>query len=213
MTEFDKASLRVCEEALSLLRQDAPLALDDLNNEATQSVVARKVQRAYDGARLEVLAAHDWNFARQATRVKSVETGGAWHAYRFAKPVDAVKIVRVCGDDQERDLHYTLVGDGVLADEPPRFCEWTQDVTDIDLWPASVRRVFVYGLARDLAIPVTGRVADLKTLDALYQQKMKDAALLDARETHPDPWGEPYYAVAIGGRRGRHRRVGMLREV
>lgn len=209
MTEFDEAAREACLEALSLLRQDKPVTLAELNDAETDNLIARKLRHAYDGARHEVLTARDWNFARQSARVASVETGGAWHAFRFTKPSDALKIVRVEGAIPDRELHYTLVGDGVFVDEPPRVCEYTQDVEDLALWPAMVRRAFVYGLARDLAIPITGRTADLKVMSELYAQKLKDAAKADARETHPDPWEEPYYVRAIKGSwNGRRRGKG-----
>lgn len=45
-----------------------------------------------------------------------------------------------------------------------------------------LRQLLVYSLARELAIPVTGRQEDLKTVDALYNSKLKVAIAKDLQE-------------------------------
>lgn len=48
---------------------------------------------------------------------------------------------------------------------------------------AKVRGLVVYSLARELAIPVTGRNEDLKMIDAVYQQKLAEAKIADFEES------------------------------
>lgn len=45
-----------------------------------------------------------------------------------------------------------------------------------------LRQLLVYSMARELAIPVTGRQEDLKTIDALYQQKLEVAVAKDLED-------------------------------
>lgn len=68
----------------------------------------------------------------------------------------------------------------------------TESVLDrTDGWPADARNALVYCLARELAVPVAGRVEDMKNCDALYQGKLRDARVHDLEEevaavTDPD---------------------------
>ena len=197
---FAEADLEVCREALTLLRQDQPLTLDELNDADTANAVARKCRAVYVPARLEVLIGHDWNFARREVAVGWAPSGKP-REFRFAMPSGAAKLVRVSGEDGEESLHWRVAGESVFADGKPKTVEFTEDVEDLARWHPLVRRAFVYCLARDLAIPVTGRQNDLKSMDALYQDRLKQAVLADAREEQPNPWEEAYYPKAMGARR------------
>ena len=206
---FEEADLEACREALTLLRQDLPLTLDELNDADTANAVARKCRAVYAAARLEVLIGHDWNFARREVAVGWAPSGRS-REFRFAMPNGAAKLVRVSGEDGEESLHWRVVEDSVFADGKPKTVEFTEDVEDLARWHPLVRRAFVYCLARDLAIPVTGRQSDLKNMEALYQDKLKQAVLADAREEQPDPWEEAYYPKAMrgGSPKGNGRRSG-----
>ena len=197
-TTFDAEDLKVCQEALTLLRQDQPLTLDELNDADTANAVARKCRAVYESARLEVLIGHDWNFARREVAVRAAP-GGRPGEFRFAMPAGAAKLVRVLGTDGEERLHWRVAEDSVFADGLPAAAEFTEDVADAGRWHPLVRRAFVHCLARDLAIPVTGRQSDLKNMDALYQDKLKLAVLADAREEQPNPWEEAHYPKAMRG--------------
>lgn len=201
---FEEADLEACQEALTLLRQDLPLTLDELNDAETANAVARKCRAVYEPARLEVLIGHDWNFARREVAVGWAPSGRP-HEVRFAMPSGAAKLVRVNGEDGGEALHWRVAEDSVFADGRPTTVEFTEDVEDLERWHPLVRRAFVYCLARDLAIPVTGRQNDLKSMEALYQDKLKLAVLADAREEQPDPWEEAYYPKAMVARRNCRR--------
>ena len=51
--------------------------------------------------------------------------------------------------------------------------------TNIALWPGDVRNCLVYCLARELAIPIAGRIADMQNIDALYCDKLRKAQIRD----------------------------------
>ena len=55
------------------------------------------------------------------------------------------------------------------------------DVANITAWPRQIRAAFVALLARELAIPVTGRQEDLKAMHELYEMKFADAKVWDWR--------------------------------
>ena len=56
------------------------------------------------------------------------------------------------------------------------------DAEDIMLWPRQIRAAFVALLARELAIPVTGRQEDLKAMYELYTMKLGEAIRKDFEE-------------------------------
>ena len=64
------------------------------------------------------------------------------------------------------------------------------DNTDVKVWPKQIRAAFVALLARELAIPVTGRQEDLKAMHELYEMKLAEAKVWDWRngiESETDP--------------------------
>lgn len=67
----------------------------------------------------------------------------------------------------------------------------TESVLDRpDAWPSDARNALVYCLARELAVPVAGRVEDMKNCNALYQEKLRAARIHDLEaewEAEEDP--------------------------
>ena len=64
------------------------------------------------------------------------------------------------------------------------------DAADITLWPRQIRAAFVALLARELALPITGRQEDLKAMHELYEMKLAEAKAWDWRnglEKEEDP--------------------------
>ena len=204
---FHETAVAACNQALAYLRQDDSITLAQLDGSSSggaNAAIARKCRYVYDSARLEVLMSYDWNFARREVAVGFAPSGRP-REFRFTMPFGAAKLVRVRGEGREDDLRYRVVGDVVYCEGRPRVVEYQEDVEDLDRWPPLLRRAFVYCLARDLAIPVTGRQSDLKNMDELYRAAIRPLSTSDARETHPDPWKEGYYPAAMRGAGGRRR--------
>lgn len=64
------------------------------------------------------------------------------------------------------------------------------DAANVNEWPRQIRAAFVALLARELAIPVTGRQEDLKSMHELYEMKLAEAKVWDWRnglEKEQDP--------------------------
>ena len=64
------------------------------------------------------------------------------------------------------------------------------DNPNVKTWPKQIRAAFVALLARELAIPMTGRQEDLKAMHELYEMKLADAKVWDWRnglEKETDP--------------------------
>lgn len=216
MSKSGENALNALNEALVLLRQDKEITADELSG-AVGSVVGRKCRAVFEPCRHEVILARDWNFTRQFMwpTPRYDERRMAWAT---AVPDGTMKVTSVFGcDGRQMEDGWSVVSDGTLLSEKAvSRIEIVEDVKDVGRWPVLVRRALVYALARDLAIPVTGRNADLQNMNALYLDKLKQAALHDARQDQPgrDAWGRNEYAERIRGaigsgadRSARARRV------
>lgn len=203
-TNLHESAVDVVNEALGILRQDKELTLAGLNGE-DRSPLARKCARAWEPARLEVLLARNWNFCRRTVACPPVFDQNE-RMFRAAVPGGALKVESVYGEGNVPLDGWTVRADGTILSLEPIVCVGVVDASrNVDRWPAFVRRALVHCLARDLAIPVTGRQTDLKICQALYAESLETAALHDARENNSsrDAWGRNAYADAILGR-GRH---------
>ena len=99
----------------------------------------------------------------------------------MAKPDDCVRVVRVLDEDGKR-VGWTVEGSDVKADEGAATLVYTYDAEDASAWPPLARAAFVCYLARELCIPITGRLADLQPIAALTNERMGEAAAADVNE-------------------------------
>lgn len=67
---------------------------------------------------------------------------------------------------------------------------------DCTNWTAEMRNALVYCIARELAIPLAGRVQDLKNWDALYGEKLSAARAI-ALERELDAVKDPIHAAVL----------------
>lgn len=161
----------VIRDALVLLRQDS-----------ITDAVSAKSNRIYDEAKRTFLVMRDWSFARVVAEVtidQSTYTG------LIARPQNMINIVDVRSADKR--LGWSIFGDKIkLHDTPAETVDviGTADV-DAEKFSPVAYSAFVAYLARELAIPVTGRQKDLEAAAALYAEKLKAAALADYREGNP----------------------------
>ena len=100
----------------------------------------------------------------------------------LSRDVVAKKVDRVY--DSTRSLVIGAHGWNALA------LDENGDASNVKMWPRQIRAAFVALLARELAIPVTGRQEDLKAMHELYEMKLADAKVWDWRnglENEQDP--------------------------
>jgi len=210
MATKEESALAAVNDALVILRQDKGIAQNEFDG-TVESVLGRKCRAVYDACRIEVMLARDWNFTRTRISVESTydQETDTW---KIDRPVNALKICCAFDHSGEKLPDWTIVGDNIYSSRAIESLEIHEDVKNVGMWPPLVRRALVHALARDLAIPVTGRRSDLETVNSLYMMKLKDAALHDARETHPgdEAWGRNTYADRIKGTFLRKREVRVI---
>ena len=131
---WSQTELDTCQEAFYLLRQDVDVPTVETADTDT-TTEWKKCAKAFRHARAEVLAAHDWTWARTA-------------------------------------------------------------VPELSSWPQDVRNALVYCTARELAIPIAGRIADMQNMDALYRDKLVLARVKDLEsETTADVTAKEVFAA------------------
>ena len=165
----------VCQEALALLRQEVALS-PGFSQEAyalprTKAEIA--CRRAFDYVRRAFLALHDWGYARASA------------AYAPRRPEGAIRVVDVVDSDGVT-VRWRVDGEDITAEDSAATLVYTGDTTAVVDWPPLARSAFVAFLAKELAIPVTGRADDLKAADALSAERLNAARLADLREGEPE---------------------------
>lgn len=68
---------------------------------------------------------------------------------------------------------------------------------NVQYWPEKLKNALVYCLARELAVPIAGRVADMRDCDALYRDKLLTAQLAVLNERLAEN-ADPILAELIG---------------
>jgi len=205
-----ESALKAVNDALVLLRQDKGVTQSEFDG-TEESVLGRKCSSVYESCRMEVLLAKNWNFNRKRIAVESVYKSER-DIWKTGLPIGTLKVCSAFRMDGEKAKEWDVVGDEILFREAVFGLEIIEDEQNVGEWPTLVRRAFVYALARDLAIPVTGRRNDLEVMNALYADKLNKAALHDARETQPgeEAWGRNTYADRIKGTFLRKREVRVI---
>ena len=212
MATKEESAVRVINEALVQLRQDKGIALEEFKGEL-KSVLATKCLAAYDSCRISVLLERHWGFV-----VRNIGASCRFDAkcmrWKGNVPSGVLEVKAVRGFNGPLVCGWELAADGtIVAEERFYSLDVIADEKNIDRWPPLVRRALVFALARDLAIPVTGRSKDLETMNALYLGALKQAAIHAACETRvgESAWGNNHYADAIRGHGCSARRHGGWR--
>ena len=203
----------------SLVRQVCAIVSSELALSATDladaaDAIKRKLDDIFDGAVEEVLGAHPWRFARKVVSVATAPAPlGAGASYtqdayalgacHYQRPRDCLRICHL--KDARGDLlDWRNAGDHVASDRPAATITYIRLDKEVDKWPPLVRRALLYRLASDVAVAAPNRAKDPHLLHALYDQKLRDAILQDAREGNPgrSAWSGSRYVRAMRGTNG-----------
>jgi len=174
------STVDICNRALQKVGAAAQLAsLDDDTKEA------RACRRAYDPVRRSALRLHPWNFALARAGLAALAEAPAWgHAYQYAWPADALRILAVNGD--ARGLEWRVEGRRVLADAgPPLDVLYIRDEADAAVFDAQFREALAHLLAIELAEPITQSNTKKQILEGERDRILAAATRSDALESTP----------------------------
>lgn len=201
----DGSGAEVVREVKAVLKADYRASDGDLDEAG--DALALRIGELLEGARREVLDAHNWNFARASAPVACAPAPGG--AFAFVRPADAARLTAVRSRDGGL-LDWTLRGNVVVTRGPAASIAYVRDVEDIDAWPPLVRRALVYRLAADAALSLPGRGRDPAVFLQLHREKLQEARVADAREGNAGraAWGRSLVLDSISGRDRRGRGEG-----
>lgn len=165
--------------------------------------VTRRIDANRDRARAEVLAAHNWSFARMEWPVASCGCDPDDGLYRFTTPVPP-KCARLleCYGHGGRRADWKLVGQMVRSVEPVESVIYLRNEERTEKWPPLVRSAYISLMAADVAAQVAGSSAEANRLRQIYERNLDSAKLADSRSTgsQREVRGGNYYADAMLGR-------------
>lgn len=166
--------VEICNLALSSIGKSIPIsALDEASEEARQCSVH------YGQARDWLLQQYPYVFARkvQALAVLTNDWGERW-GYRYSKPNDCLKIIRIVpaiDDPDNLDVPYGLRGQSIYADIDTATLEYTFRQDDPSKFPSQFIDALAWALAARLAFPLT-RDRQLRADAAQMAQQMRLSA-------------------------------------
>lgn len=174
-------------------------------------VYTERIREMRDPARLQILTAHRWNFAKARMPIDPGTSCDYVPGYPFTAPVPAGAIHVDCVRTQGgRAVEWRVEGRYVAAREPFSAIEYTRDVRDLSRWHPVLYRAFLFRLAADVARVVGSDPNDVKIMEEKSIAAISEAKLMDAREgnTPSDAWGRNYYADKMHGSRNPYDRRG-----
>ncbi len=172
-----QSEVQICN--LALVKIGVSRLIEALTEQTNE---ARLCALMYPVVRDEILAGFAWSFARKhlvLTPLADYTPPSGW-SYGCLLPTDCLKARKLWyGDEQElpaQSLPFTLAGNVLLTNEEAPELVYTYQVTDPTLFPPLFTNALSWGLAVQLATPLSAR-AELATLAA----QTAPAALLQAQ--------------------------------
>ena len=196
--ELDAVSDAVHKPVLSLIMPNFGPSDRDLPR-SIKSYTDR-IDAQEERARNEVLAAHNWSFARMEWLVMSCRCEPGDGPYRFTTPAPpkCARILECYGHDGRR-ADWKLVGTMIRSVEPVNCVIYLRNEERTEKWPPMVRSAYISLLAADVAAQITGSSAEADRLRRIYERDLDSAKLADSRSTgsRREPRGGNFYADAM----------------
>lgn len=179
---------------LALARIGILQGIDDLEEASDE---ARACNLHFDACRDDLLAAHDWPFARRTAGLGLVsdDPEDGW-AYSYRLPSDCL-VARTIGDGYAFKITSDASGGLLYANTNPATLIYTARVEDVALLPHDVGMLLASRLAMDVA-PALSR-SDSVTDRAAQRFRTDLAAATTTRQNEPEQ-DEHREAEAISGR-------------
>ena len=162
----------------------------------------RRIDANKDRARDEILAAHNWSFARMEWPVQSCGCDSTDTLYPFSTPTPpkCARLLECYGHGGCR-ADWKLVGSMIRSAGPIESVIYLRQIDDTAKWPPLVRSAYVSLLAADVAAMVAGSSAEADRLRKISERNLDSAKLADSRSTgsRREVRGGNFYVDAMRG--------------
>ena len=174
------SKVALCNDALLLLGDKI---ITDLNEATPQ---ARACKTVYEGALRSVLVAWPWSCAvRRALLPKSTEQNAFGAGNKYLRLPDDIKVLPLTdtGEKEGEPVPYSVEGRFIITSQeaPLKVRYISSELEPVDM-PPSFYDLVAAKLASRLSEKLTGSKNKLNSMEAIYQQRMREAVMADSFE-------------------------------
>lgn len=143
---------------------------------------------AYDPTRRAMLRAHPWDFATARAQISASATAPAFgFANAFQLPADFIRMSAM-GDDTNQEKWKIEKGFLLTDDSAPLDLVYIYDCQDPALFDPLFVEALAYGIAAELAIPITQDKALKAAMEAKREEKLASARTVSAQDNGAADW-------------------------
>ena len=180
----------ICNEAMDLLGAATITALTENSKEA------RLCNRNYETVRDSVLRAHPWNAAvTRASLPQDSAPPSFGFLYQYTLPTDpfCLRVLSFWDSNVDNELAaydsnvmYKIEGRKILSNENVCKIVYIRRIEDTESFDSLLSSAIAHLLAAKTAYAITGSTTVAQSMQALYQQVLREAKSIDAMEGYPE---------------------------
>ena len=180
----------ICNEAMDLLGAATITSLTKNSKEA------RLCNRRFDTVRDAVLRSHPWNTAVTRAEIARDSTAPAFgFTYQYTMPTDpyCLRVLSFWNSNVDNEIAaydsqvmYKIEGRKILSNEGTCKITYIGRVTDTEQFDSMLSNTIAHRLAAETAYAITGSTTVAQQMQALYEQRLREARSMDGMEGYPD---------------------------
>jgi len=180
----------ICNEAMDLLGAATITSLTENSKEA------RLCNRRFDTVRDAVLRSHPWNTAVTRAEIARDSTAPAFgFTYQYTMPTDpyCLRVLSFWNSNVDNEVAaydsqvmYKIEGRKILSNEGTCKITYIGRVTDTEQFDPMLSNTIAHRLAAETAYAITGSTTVAQQMQALYEQRLREARSMDGMEGYPD---------------------------
>lgn len=180
----------ICNEAMDLLGAATITSLTENSKEA------RLCNRRFETVRDAVLRSHPWNTAVTRAEIARDSTAPAFgFTYQYTMPTDpyCLRVLSFWNSNVDNEIAaydsqvmYKIEGRKILSNEGTCKITYIGRVTDTEQFDPMLSNTIAHRLAAETAYAITGSTTVAQQMQALYEQRLREARSMDGMEGYPD---------------------------
>jgi hypothetical protein len=180
----------ICNEAMDLLGAATITSLTENSKEA------RLCNRRFETVRDAVLRSHPWNTAVTRAEIARDSTAPAFgFTYQYTMPTDpyCLRVLSFWNSNVDNEVAaydsqvmYKIEGRKILSNEGTCKITYIGRVTDTEQFDPMLSNTIAHRLAAETAYAITGSTTVAQQMQALYEQRLREARSMDGMEGYPD---------------------------
>ena len=184
----------ICNNALILIGKDSIASLED------QTAGARKCKQRWDSVRDAVLRDHEWACCMKEAALAASSTAPLSWDYAYPLPSDCIRVVGLSDTDKNViDAWEVMAGELLCDTAAPVVLRYVRRETDPAKYDSMLSEAFSARLALELCTALAGPTTLLEAMNKLYQDRLRGARGVNARDRAPRTLFESRWRIAKNG--------------